>query len=130
MLTFDTAARIATYSSIGNAKSWKLGLDWKVYEDLRLRATKSSALRAPNIGELYGEASQTFFRVSDPCRTDNLADLANADQPATNDDASGTSLDQQLSAHMESVQKATEAMQQTAQQVARQIGGRMQCSGS
>ena len=84
MLTFDTAARIANYSSIGNAKSWKLGLDWQVYEDLRVRATKSSALRAPNISELYGEASQTFFRVDDPCRTENLADLANADQRIAN----------------------------------------------
>ncbi len=93
MLTFDTAARIANYSSIGNAKSWKLGLDWKVYEDLRLRATKSSALRAPNIGELYGEASQTFFRVSDPCRTDNLADLANADQRIANCAALGIPAD-------------------------------------
>ncbi len=93
MLTFDTAARIANYSSIGNAKSWKLGLDWKVYEDLRLRATKSSALRAPNIGELYGEASQTFFRVDDPCRTDNLADLANADQRIANCAALGIPAD-------------------------------------
>lgn len=84
MLTFDTAARIANYSSIGNAKSWKLGLDWQVFEDLRIRATKSSALRAPNISELYGEASQTFFNVDDPCRTDNLDDLANADQRIAN----------------------------------------------
>ncbi|KTF07544.1 TonB-dependent outer membrane receptor [marine sediment metagenome] len=64
MLTFDTAARIANYSSIGNAKSWKLGLDWQIFEDLRVRATKSSALRAPNISELYGEASQTFLPLT------------------------------------------------------------------
>ena len=89
MLTFDTAGRVANYSSIGNAKSWKLGLDWKVYEDLRIRATKSSALRAPNISELYGEASQTFFRVEDPCRTDNLADLSNPDQRIANCNALG-----------------------------------------
>ena len=45
------------------------------------------------------------------------------------DDASAASLDQQLSTHMESVQKATDAIQQTAQQVARQFGGRMQQAG-
>ncbi|QDG38794.1 TonB-dependent receptor [Alteromonas mediterranea] len=93
MLTFDTAARIANYSSIGNAKSWKLGLDWQVFEDLRVRATKSSALRAPNISELYGEASQTFFSVEDPCRTDNLEDLANADQRIANCAALGVPAD-------------------------------------
>ena len=93
MLTFDTAARIANYSSIGNAKSWKLGLDWQVFEDLRVRATKSSALRAPNISELYGEASQTFFSVSDPCRTDELEDLANADQRIANCAALGVPAD-------------------------------------
>ncbi|ANB23848.1 TonB-dependent receptor [Alteromonas stellipolaris] len=93
MLTFDTAARIANYSSIGNAKSWKLGLDWQVFEDLRVRATKSSALRAPNISELYGEASQTFFNVDDPCRTDNLDNLANADQRIANCNALGVPAD-------------------------------------
>jgi len=93
MLTFDTAARIANYSSIGNAKSWKLGLDWQVFEDLRVRATKSSALRAPNISELYGEASQTFVSVSDPCRTDELEDLANADQRIANCAALGVPAD-------------------------------------
>ena len=93
MLTFDTAARIANYSSIGNAKSWKLGLDWQVFEDLRVRATKSSALRAPNISELYGEASQTFFSVDDPCRTDNLDNLANADQRIANCNALGVPAD-------------------------------------
>ena len=93
MLTFDTAARIANYSSIGNAKSWKLGLDWQVFEDLRVRATKSSALRAPNISELYGEASQTFFSVNDPCRTDELEDLANADQRIANCTALGVPAD-------------------------------------
>ncbi|TKB02264.1 TonB-dependent receptor [Alteromonas portus] len=93
MLTFDTAARIANYSSIGNAKSWKLGLDWQVFEDLRVRATKSSALRAPNISELYGEASQTFFNVDDPCRTDNLENLANPDQRIANCAALGVPTD-------------------------------------
>lgn len=76
LLTVDGAIRIADYTSIGNATSWKLGLDWQVVEDLRLRATRSSALRAPNIGELFGEASQTFFTVDDPCREENLANLA------------------------------------------------------
>ncbi|AXR07687.1 TonB-dependent receptor domain-containing protein [Salinimonas sediminis] len=80
LLTVDGAIRIANYSSIGNATSWKLGLDWEVMEDLRLRATRSSALRAPNIGELFGEASETYFPVDDPCKTTNIAELSQDSQ--------------------------------------------------
>ena len=76
LLTVDGAIRIANYSSVGNATSWKLGLDWEVFEDLRVRATRSSALRAPNIGELFGEASETYFSVDDPCKTENIAELS------------------------------------------------------
>ena len=66
-LTFDAAVRVADYSSIGNATSWKTGLDWTVTDEVRVRSTYSVALRAPNIGELYGPQNQTFFSVYDPC---------------------------------------------------------------
>lgn len=92
-LTLDTALRIADYSTIGNAKSWKLGLDWQVYDDLRIRSTYSSALRAPNIGELFGQESQNFFNVDDPCKTDNLDDLANSETRRANCAALGVPAD-------------------------------------
>lgn len=66
-LTFDAAVRYAEYSTIGNATSWKTGLDWTVTDELRMRSTYSVALRAPNIGELYRPLNQTFFTVTDPC---------------------------------------------------------------
>ena len=66
-LTFDAAARYADYSTIGEATSWKTGLDWTFTDELRIRSTYSVALRAPNISELYRPLNQTFFRVSDPC---------------------------------------------------------------
>lgn len=69
-LVFDAAARFADYSTIGSAVSWKAGLDWHFNGELRARATYSEALRAPNIGELYGPQNQTFFRVTDPCGVD------------------------------------------------------------
>ncbi len=84
MMTIDGAIRIADYTSIGNATSWKLGLDWEIFDDLRMRATRSSALRAPNIGELFGEASQTFFTVDDPCREENLANLEDSELRRSN----------------------------------------------
>ncbi|MCE9680304.1 TonB-dependent receptor [Shewanella sp. AS1] len=74
-LTFDAAIRYADYSTIGDATSWKLGLDWSIVDSLRLRSTLSTALRAPNIGEYYGAQSQNFFRVTDSCKASNLANL-------------------------------------------------------
>lgn len=68
-LTFDAAVRYADYSTIGDATSWKTGLDWNINGEFRIRATYSEALRAPNIGELFGPQNQTFFRVTDPCAT-------------------------------------------------------------
>lgn len=72
-LTFDAAARFSDYSSVGHTKAWRWGLDWSVIDDLRLRGTMSSAVRAPNIGELFGGMSQNFFTISkDPCSADQL----------------------------------------------------------
>lgn len=66
-LMFDAAVRYADYSTIGAATSWKAGLDWSLNGEFRIRATYSEALRAPNIGELFGPQNQTFFSVTDPC---------------------------------------------------------------
>ncbi|MGI2260011.1 TonB-dependent receptor plug domain-containing protein [Shewanella sp. GXUN23E] len=74
-LDIDGAVRYADYSSVGEATSWKLGLNWTVYDDLRVRSTVATAIRAPNIGELYSAQSQNFFRVNDSCKASELADL-------------------------------------------------------
>lgn len=69
-LVFDAAVRYADYSTIGSATSWKTGLDWSVNSELRVRATYSEALRAPNISELFGPQNQTYFGgIKDPCAT-------------------------------------------------------------
>jgi iron complex outermembrane receptor protein len=71
-LILEPAIRHADYSTIGAATSWKVGLDWTVNSDTRLRFTVSEALRAPNISDLFGSQSQTFYSVNDPCRLQNL----------------------------------------------------------
>ena len=83
-LVLDAAVRYADYSTIGDATSWKLGLDWTVNDQVRLRFTQSEALRAPNIGEIFGAPSQTFYNVDDPCLADNLNDLQNSDTRRAN----------------------------------------------
>ncbi|PXV59147.1 TonB-dependent Receptor Plug Domain [Dyella jiangningensis] len=66
-LTFDAAARFSDYSTIGHTKTWRWGLDWAIDGNVRLRGTVSSAVRAPNIGELFGGQSQNYFTITDPC---------------------------------------------------------------
>nr|WP_268244275.1 TonB-dependent receptor [Shewanella algicola] len=90
-LDLDLAVRFADYSTIGNATTWKAGLSWEVDDELRVRTTYSEAIRAPNISELYGAASQTFFSVNDPCRTSNLSDLSDSSIREANCSALGVS---------------------------------------
>jgi iron complex outermembrane receptor protein len=71
-LVLDTAVRYADYSTIGDATSWKLGLDWSITSELRARFTVSEAIRAPNIDELFSGQSQSFASVRDRCKVDEL----------------------------------------------------------
>lgn len=75
-LVLDAAARYADYSTIGDATSWKLGLDWSINSELRARFTVSEAIRAPNIDELFSGQSQSFANVDDKCKVSELDLLA------------------------------------------------------
>lgn len=78
-LTLDLAGRYSDYSTIGSTFTWRGGLDWTVYDDLRLRGTASNAIRAPNIAELFNPQSENFFAIQDPCSAPNVP---NAPDPA------------------------------------------------
>lgn len=75
-LVLDTAVRYADYSTIGDATSWKLGLDWTINPELRARFTVSEAMRAPNIDELFSGQSQSFTNVDDSCKVSELDQLS------------------------------------------------------
>lgn len=67
-LTATLIARSSDYSTIGKTNSWNAGLEWAPIADLKFRAARASAIRAPNIGELYSPGSQTFpTGINDPC---------------------------------------------------------------
>jgi outer membrane receptor protein involved in Fe transport len=67
-LGLDGAYRQAHYDTSGSVNSSKIGLNWAITPDIRLRGVYSSAVRAPNVGELFGGQGQTFpTGLNDPC---------------------------------------------------------------
>ena len=52
-LEFNAAGRMTSYSTSGLVETWKLGLNSQINQDIRLRTTLSSDIRAPGIGELF-----------------------------------------------------------------------------
>jgi iron complex outermembrane receptor protein len=52
-LNFNAAGRITSYSTSGLVETWKLGLTSQLNEDIKVRTTLSSDIRAPGIGELF-----------------------------------------------------------------------------
>jgi outer membrane receptor protein involved in Fe transport len=53
-LDFNGAARATDYSTSGYVTTWKLGLEYSPINDVRVRATYSSDIRAPNLFNLFG----------------------------------------------------------------------------
>jgi outer membrane receptor protein involved in Fe transport len=61
----NLALRYADYSTSGGALTWKVGADWHVTDELRLRATRSRDFRAPNLNDLYMATSVSHANVAD-----------------------------------------------------------------
>jgi outer membrane receptor protein involved in Fe transport len=66
-LSADAAARYSDYSTFGSTTNERLGVKWEPIHDLLLRATWSSAYRAPDINDLYAGNTFSDEDVSDPC---------------------------------------------------------------
>jgi outer membrane receptor protein involved in Fe transport len=52
-LDLSTAVRVTDYSTSGRVETWKVGLNYQPFEDLRLRATQSRDIAAPSLFQLY-----------------------------------------------------------------------------
>lgn len=74
MLSVNAAYRYAQYSASGNgvshsefsANTFKMGLEWQVYDDLKLRATRSRDIRAPTLWDLFQQQVISSSGVTDP----------------------------------------------------------------
>jgi outer membrane receptor protein involved in Fe transport len=65
-LEFNGAVRATDYSTSGYVTTWKVGATWEPIEDIRLRATRSRDIRAPNLNELFQAGTSRTDTVDNP----------------------------------------------------------------
>lgn len=67
-LNLTGAVRRTDYSTSGAVTTWKVGATWVPVDGLRLRATRSRDIRAPNFAELFESGGSSNTNVFDPVR--------------------------------------------------------------
>jgi outer membrane receptor protein involved in Fe transport len=67
LLDMELAYRSADYSTVGSVESYKIAASWAPVEEVRFRAGFNTAVRAPNIGELFSPRNEGFPGAIDPC---------------------------------------------------------------
>lgn len=66
-LELNLAARNSDYSTSGSKWTYKASALWQPIDELSLRSSYSTGIRAPGIGELFGGAAREDFNYLDPC---------------------------------------------------------------
>ena len=66
-LDLEAALRYFDYDTFGSDTTYKLGLTWRMTDEVMLRSVLSTAFRAPSVSELYGGQSDSFTNYTDPC---------------------------------------------------------------
>ena len=67
-LTLTPSGRFDHYSTFGDALTWKVGGEWQVIDDIRVRGSYSTGVRAPSTAELFGGHAISYISVDgDPC---------------------------------------------------------------
>src|SRR5262249_50986314 len=64
-LNADIAGRYTDYSISGEAETWKIGVNDRINETLRVRCTMSVVIRSPNLNDLYAPISITSTGFND-----------------------------------------------------------------
>jgi len=66
-LAVEAGIRWSKYSTVGTVFTWKIGGEWRPFDDLKIRGMFQKAVRAPNVSELFSGISQNFPGFTDPC---------------------------------------------------------------
>ncbi|MBN9545284.1 MAG: TonB-dependent receptor [Alphaproteobacteria bacterium] len=65
-LSLNAAGRLTSYSTSGLVETWKLGTTSQINDDIKLRATWSYDIRAPNLSELFNQGLVSQATPIDP----------------------------------------------------------------
>jgi outer membrane receptor protein involved in Fe transport len=65
-LDVSGAARYTDYSTSGVVWSWKAGVNYEPFDDLRIRYTESRDIRAPSLNDLFSSATAGGVSLADP----------------------------------------------------------------
>lgn len=79
LIELNLAGRFSDYSSVGGVENFKIGGTWAPIEDFRFRLLYNTAVRAPNISELYSEQSNGFPSAIDPCSATQIKEYNKTD---------------------------------------------------
>ncbi len=77
-LDLELATRYSDYSNFGDTTNSKVGIKWRINDELMFRGTFSEAFRAPALTELFLGSSDSFPTLNDPC---NGGEAGNPDLP-------------------------------------------------
>jgi outer membrane receptor protein involved in Fe transport len=66
-LSLELAYRYSDYDTFGSDGNYKVGLQWRINDAFKVRATQSTAFRIPNIPELFGGVAEGNLTTTDPC---------------------------------------------------------------
>jgi len=66
-LALEAGYRYSNYNVGFTTNTYKFGLEWAPVSDVRVRASYSRAVRAPNIAELYAPQAVALDGSTDPC---------------------------------------------------------------
>lgn len=83
-IDLDVAARFTDYSTSGSVTTWKAGISYTLSDEIRLRATRSRDIRAPNLSELYQTGALNFADVNDPANGGQSVLVRNPSPPNPN----------------------------------------------
>jgi iron complex outermembrane receptor protein len=74
-LTFNLSGRYSDYASYGANSTYKVGANWALNSDFRVRSSYGTSFRAPALYELFlgNQTNFGFQQASDPCRNWGLS---------------------------------------------------------
>ncbi|WP_292223581.1 TonB-dependent receptor [Brevundimonas sp.] len=71
-LDLNLQGRHSRFSNFGSANIYKVGLNWSVSDELRIRTSYGTSFRAPDVIEVYGGGVADYGGYNDPCRSDTF----------------------------------------------------------